>query len=227
MQTNNKFMLRPATKQYKKYMYAQSQQLQNSTFLIGYLRGDFGRDGNEWWSSFFDVRPNQKTDDFKKDLDEVINMLRENEDYGPILKDRATMKKYCTRFPDSKIEGECEHYGFILGTEQYIYMIRVVPVRGDYNFYIYCHNKEWFEWYHEKASAGIRFITPDYMEKFILQDGGRIRVVLSDGVTLEKSCRYIDGYHVEIGNNIYHICEYAELCERNRIKVEPILDGGV
>ena len=28
-----------------------------------------------------------------------------------------------------------------------------------------------------------------------------------------RTCRYIDDYHVEIGSNLYHICEFAEHME--------------
>ena len=37
----------------------------------------------------------------------------------------------------------------------------------------------------------------------------------------ERTCRYIDDYHLEVGTNLYHICEFAELCERNGHTVEP------
>lgn len=42
-----------------------------------------------------------------------------------------------------------------------------------------------------------------------------------DGKTMERTCRYIDDYHLEVGTNLYHICEFAELCERNGHTVEP------
>ena len=38
---------------------------------------------------------------------------------------------------------------------------------------------------------------------------------------MERECRYIDDYHTKIGLNIYHICEFAELCEKNGHTVEP------
>ena len=41
-----------------------------------------------------------------------------------------------------------------------------------------------------------------------------------------KDCLYSDTdytewYHLEVGTNLYHICEFAELCERNGHTVEP------
>jgi hypothetical protein len=36
-----------------------------------------------------------------------------------------------------------------------------------------------------------------------------------------RTCRYIDDYHVEIGDNLYHICEFAERMEQNGHTCEP------
>ena len=68
---------------------------------------------------------------------------------------------------------------------------------------------EWLDRHMEKASRGIRFITPDYKEKFKIPDGYKIRITLSDGEQLDRTCRYIDDYHLEVGSNLYHICEFA------------------
>ena len=38
---------------------------------------------------------------------------------------------------------------------------------------------------------------------------------------MERSCRFIDEYHTEIGNDLYHICQFAELMERNGHTYEP------
>ena len=35
--------------------------------------------------------------------------------------------------------------GFMVKTKQYVYMLRCTPVKGDYNFYIYCYRRENFE----------------------------------------------------------------------------------
>ena len=44
------------------------------------------------------------------------------------------------------------------------------------------------------------------------------------GEKTERSCRYIDEYHVEIGkgwDNLYHICQFAEIMEKNGATYEP------
>lgn len=40
-----------------------------------------------------------------------------------------------------------------------------------------------------------------------------------------RTCRYIDDYHVEIGNNLYHICEFAERMEYGGHTCEPVRDN--
>lgn len=65
----------------------------------------------------------------------------------------------------------------------------------------------------------IRFIYPDYTSKFEVDD---LSKVLVNGKSVRVA--YYDDYHflfVDTGR-IFHICEYAELCEKNRIKVRPV-----
>ena len=73
-----------------------------------------------------------------------------------------------------------------------------------------------------KAQRGIRFIDPNYKEKFKLRDGGRISLKGKDGSEYQETCRYIDDYHLEVGRNLYHICEFAERTEQCGYTVEPL-----
>ena len=72
------------------------------------------------------------------------------------------------------------------------------------------------------AENGIRFITPDYTEKFRVNDGESIRITYSDGETCDRICRYIDDFHTEVGDTIYHICEFAERMEKIGAAVAPL-----
>lgn len=101
------------------------------------------------------------------------------------------------------------------------YLMRFNPNRGEYNLYCYCYQKEWLNSHLKNAERGIRFIDPHYQEQFRIADGEKISIKLGDGKTMERTCRYIDDYHLEVGTNLYHICEFAELCERNGHTVEP------
>lgn len=46
------FTLRPLTVPERKYTYAQSSQLQGQTGNIGYLRGDFGSSGDQFYTTY-------------------------------------------------------------------------------------------------------------------------------------------------------------------------------
>ena len=83
--------IRPLTEAEQKYTYTQSMQLQGQTGCIGHLRGDFDKDGNGFFTSWDNHRKEWKTDEFKSELDDVINALRSNE-YG-LLQSRSAMSK--------------------------------------------------------------------------------------------------------------------------------------
>ena len=204
------------------YAYNQSSQLEGQTGCIGHLRGDFGG-GQEFFSSWFDHRREYKTDEFKAELDEVVNTLREKDG---LLCTRDSMTRFCYQNPEAEFEGNyCAEYGFKVQTPQHTYMLRCNPNYGDYNFYLYAYVARFLEHHMEKAKQGIRFITPGYKELFRIPDGDHIRILCSDGSHMDRSCRYIDEYHVEIGSdwdNLYHICQFAEMMERNGNAVIPL-----
>lgn len=209
---------RPMIEAEDKYTFRQSSQICGQTGLIGYLRADFGTGGKEFYSSWEDWRKDLKTPEFKQEFDDVINSLREE---GDILHSRKDLSRYCNDTPQSQMTIEPYFYGVRVDTEQYSYLLRLNPNKGDYNLYCYCYQKKWLDNHLEKARRGIRFITPEYKEKFRIADGDSIVLHLSNGTTMKRTCRYIDDYHLEVGDNLYHICEFAELCERNGHTVEP------
>lgn len=203
--------IRPINFAEKKYTYAQSTQLEGQTGSIGHLRGDFGS-GNDFFSSWFDHRKHLKTDEFKSEFDEVINALRSDK-YG-LLKSRTDMAHYARKYPDSAFQGSyTTEYGFRVDTEKHAYLIRCNPTRGDYNFYCFCYVREWLDKHIEKANQDIRFISSDYKELFRLPDGEQITITNAEGAKSDFVCRYIDEAHLEVGNNLYHICEFAERME--------------
>lgn len=210
----NALKIRPLMEEERKYAYSQSVQLQGQTGSIGYLRGDFGRNGQGFYSTWFDHRRDLKTDVFKKELDSVINALR-SEKYG-ILQNRKGMTEYAVSHPDCAFDTSLGmEGGFRIDTERYSYLLRCNPAQGDYNFYCYCYVSESLNRQIKKASNGIRFIESGYQELFCIPDGGSIVISYSDGEKRERGCRFIDEYHTQIGDRIYHICEFAELMERN------------
>ena len=66
----------------------------------------------------------------------------------------------------------------------------------------------------------IRFINSHYKDLFRIPDGGTIQVYSDDSVVI-KPCKFIDEYHTQIGNNVFHICQFAELLERSGSYCQP------
>ena len=206
-----------------RYSYRNSQQISSQTGLIGYLRADMGTNGNEFWSTWNDYRKDLKTDDFKSEFDDVINSFREK---GQFLSDRQTLSQFCDDSQNALEFGERygagRDYGVRVNTQDYAYLMRLNPHKGEYNLYCYCYRKDWLDHHLERARRGIRFINPHYKELFRIPDGDHIRITYPDGSHKDRTCRYIDDSHVEVDNNLYHICEFAEIMESNGNTVVPL-----
>lgn len=203
--------MRALTEKEDKYTFSNSMQISMQCGLIGHLRADMDSDGNGFFSSWEDYRKELKTDEFKDEFDKVINSLREE---GDILYNRKSLAKYCYSSPQAKMNNEQDYYGVRVDTEKYAYLCRLNPNKGEYNLYCYCYIKDWLDKHIRSAKKGIRFITPEYKEKFRISDGEKIRITFSDGEVKDRVCRYIDDNHVEVGDDLYHICEFAERMEQ-------------
>ena len=203
--------MRALTEKEDKYTFSHSMQISMQCGLIGHLRADMDTDGNGFFSSWEDYRKELKTDEFKDEFDKVINSLREE---GDILYNRKSLAKYCYSSSQAKMNNEQDYYGVRVDTEKYAYLCRLNPNKGEYNLYCYCYIKNWLDKHIRSAEKGIRFITPEYKEKFRISDGEKIRITFSDGEVKDRVCRYIDDSHVEVGDDLYHICEFAERMEQ-------------
>ena len=203
--------MRALTEKEDKYTFSNSMQISMQCGLIGHLRADMDSDGNGFFSSWEDYRKELKTDEFTDEFDKVINSLREE---GDILYNRKSLAKYCYSSPQAKMNNEHDYYGVRVDTQKYAYLCRLNPNKGEYNLYCYCYIKDWLDKHIRSAEKGIRFITPEYKEKFRISDGEKIRITFSDGEVKDRVCRYIDDSHVEVGDDLYHICEFAERMEQ-------------
>lgn len=205
------------------YTYKNSQQISSQTGLIGYLRADMGTNGNEFWSTWNDFRKDLKTDAFKSEFDDVINSFREK---GQFLSNRQTLSSFCDDTQKvlkfGKRYGAGRDYGVRVNTQDYTYLMRLNPHKGEYNLYCYCYRKDWLDSHLAKAMRGIRFIDSHYNEQFRIPDGDRIRIIYPDDQFAERTCRYIDDYHLEVDRNLYHICEFAESMESHGKTVIPL-----
>lgn len=105
--------------------------------LVGYVRGDFGAGGKEFWHSWWPSSDEEKnTPEFKEQLQICIDSLRV---YGP-LRDFETMEKFCDAHEEARIPNAwLRSYAFRSYTKDYTFITRCSPIRGDYNFYVWCY----------------------------------------------------------------------------------------
>ena len=217
--------IQPATPAERLYTYTQSQQIIGQTGCIGHLRADIDTDGIAIYSQWNGHNEKLKTDAFKAEFDIVLDMLRFDERYGSVLKNRMNLAAYCYSHPDSSFGKFTDEFGFRADTKQYAYLMRLNPNPGEYNLFVYCYQREWLDRHLKQAEKGIRFIDPNYKELFRIPDGDQIRIIREDGTHTDKVCRYIDDYHVEIGggwDSMFHICQFAEQMERCGNAVIPL-----
>lgn len=133
--------LRSMTPEEQKYSYSQDPDDMRKAGCIGHLRVDMDTNGVGFYSSWDDHNRILKTDDFKEEFDNVINALRNDEQYGGILKNRTALAEYCRQNDDSSFDNGRE-FGFRADTEEYSYLLRLNPNRGEYAAYIYAYDRE-------------------------------------------------------------------------------------
>ena len=117
----------------KDWMYSASQDSMQEKACVGHLRGDFGRSGQEFWTSWFDHQPQLKDAAFQQELQEAVNDLRGKDG---LLQSFASMSRQCgtgLRSGDS--------FGFQGESRNHLYCLRCNPRKGDYNFYLYAYDK--------------------------------------------------------------------------------------
>ena len=212
----------PAAKTEQMYCYTQSDQIMGQTGCIGHLRADMGDSGDQFFHDWTSHCERLLTPEFDDELNQVINHLKED---GGFLKSRAAVSAYCYRQIDSAIDLSSQDFAFRADTKDYSYLLRLNPQKEMYTVYCYCYQREFLDHHLKQAEKGIRFITSNYTELFRIPDGGKIRILREDGTHIDKVCRYIDDYHVEVGSgwdSLFHIYQFAEQMERCHNTVLPL-----
>ena len=201
------------------YTYRNSQQISGQTGLVGYLRADFGSSDCGFFHTWNEFRADYNTDDFKAEFYAVIDYFRDKDRF---LHRRSDMENFCYEVGNTFEYSNGREYGVRVDTEHYAFLMRLNPYKGEYNLYCYCYRKDWLDSHLERAKKGIRFIDSGYNNLFILPDGGTIQISYLNDTPKQRVCRYIDPCHVEIGNNLYHICEFAERMEHIGANYKPV-----
>ena len=130
------FHIRPARPDEAGIFYSQFPAEDERLGVIGHVRMDFGRSGNEFWHTWWPRGPEELNSPvFKAELQQVVDSLRED-----VLKNRFAMERFCYAH-GGKIEGGWGgNYGYFVETEHYRYCLRCNPSPGDYNGYLTCYD---------------------------------------------------------------------------------------
>ncbi|GFI31018.1 hypothetical protein IMSAGC013_02412 [Lachnospiraceae bacterium] len=212
--------IRPLTQAEQKYAYEQSMQIRGQTGSIGVMHGGYKSD-REFYSRFYDLNERWKTGEFEEGLQNFLNIVSSDKD--GFMRNLDTMREYTSCHPQNAFPAkEGTEYGFRADTEKYAYVMRCNPVKENDNVEIHCYVKEWLDKHISNAEKGIRFINSRYDELFRIEDGEKIVITDIGGEKSEYVCRYIDEYHTEVGNHLYHICQFAEIMERNGSEYAPV-----
>ena len=149
----------------------------------------------------------------------MIDYFREK---GRFLHNRRNMENFCYEIGNAFEYENGREYGVRVDSGHFAFMMRLNPHKGEYNLYCHCYKKDWLDSHLERSKKGIRFIDSKYNDLFTIPDGGLIQIVCPDDKPKQYVCRYIDPYHVEIHNDLYHICEFAERMEHIGAAYKPI-----
>lgn len=199
------FVLRPLTEAEEKYTYSQSMQISTQTGLFAYLRAYMGKNGTEFFSEWFDFRKELKTEDFKKEFNEMIESYRKD---GKFLSNRSALTEFCQTLKCFK-KDDCS-FGVRIDSDNYAYLCRLNPNNHEYNLYCFAYEKYWLDRHIHEAENGIRFVSPANRELFRIKDGDSIRILCPDGRYRDCICRYVDPYHFETDNTVWHIFQFSE-----------------
>ena len=116
------------------WLYSGNRDEDQARGCIGHLRGDFGRGGDEFWTRWFDHQPSLNTESFRRELQEVVDILRKE---GGLLQNFSSMNRHCR----DGLQTE-DSFGFKVESKDYQYCLRCLPQRGNYNFYLYAYDKK-------------------------------------------------------------------------------------
>ena len=123
----------------ERLLYALDKEDTFEKHKIGHVRGDFGRYGDEFFSTWIPCHEELKTQRFKEELQQVVDELRSDLDF-PLLKNRNGMRSVCMNNLQNRVTDGWlpDTFGFKIRTKHYWYFIKCYYGQGDYNFYISC-----------------------------------------------------------------------------------------
>ncbi len=135
---NPNMIPRPASFDEAGLFYAQTPERDVELGCIGHIRMDFGPSGTIFHHTWHPRGPEEwNTPEFKAELGEVVDSLREN-----VLQGLSAMRSYCREHGGEISGGWVQNYGYVVETERYRYCLRCNPIPGDYQAYLTCYDKQ-------------------------------------------------------------------------------------
>lgn len=121
-------------------LFSSGIEKQNDFGCIGYLRGTFGKSGQEFKTTWFSLKNHEPNDNsFKAVIGFIINELRKP---GRVLHSCEDMFSYCRPLTECKVpHASGEQWGFRILTRDYAVYLYCMPQRGDHNFGVFCYDK--------------------------------------------------------------------------------------
>ncbi len=214
-----------------RYCLIQNQQINMITGRIGYMHSDFNSDGESLNSTWFDEVESRNSFKFQETLNSVIDVLQNDPQYRGVIRNAEDMKLLCSTRPNSRlpVNLHSNSYGFRVDTDNYAFLLCCNVNPEHYSFSITAYLRETFDSHIKNAEKGIRFINSNYKTLFTIPDGDTIQITLDNGEQYTRICRYVDDYHFQTINgfeekyvNLFHICQFAELMEKNGNTVVPL-----
>lgn len=214
-----------------RYCFIQNQQINMVTGRIGYMHSDFSSNGETFNSTWFNEVESRNTPEFQDTLNGIINALQNNPQYRGVIRNVEDMKLLCSTRPNSRfpLYLQSNGYGFRINTDNYTLLLCCNINPEHYSFSITAYQREAFDSHIKNAEKGIRFINSNYKTLFTIPDGDTIQITLENGEQYTRICRYVDDYHFQTINgfeekyvNMFHICQFSELMERNGNTIIPL-----
>lgn len=206
------------------YVYRNSQQISMQTGFIGKYHADLKENGTGFQMQWDGYRKDLNTPEFNAEMIDVLHFISEN---GRFFSDRSSLSEFCMSGDSLPLKNGTD-FGVRVDSHNYTYLMRLSMKDGNHDLCCYCYRRNWLDDHIEKARHGIRFVDAYYKEQFRLADGDKIIIkpLHEDPDALDSSiryvCRYIDDYHLQYGDDIRHICEFAELLDRTGNTVIPL-----
>lgn len=149
--------------------------------IIGYLRGDYGKSGNEFWTTWFDNQPHLKTSAFKQEFNSIMDYLRD-ESQKANLDGNSEFAAHCLKNMRRPVTDTAVR--FKIQTEDYSYYVRCHPRQSDYDFYCMAYDN--------------RFLLPELAGKYELPDFCYSTASATDAIIV-----------IRRGERGYYPCEYS------------------